>query len=80
MQAMVSCVSEGTGNVTRALKVAGMWESTLFLWSSDNGGPQYWLGNNYPLRVSIYSTDSWKPWLAAGCLAAWLPACLPGLY
>ena len=27
-----------------------MWESTLLLWSSDNGGPQYWLGNNYPLR------------------------------
>ena len=50
MQAMVSCVSEGTGNVTRALKKAGMWDTTLFLWSSDNGGPQYWLGNNYPLR------------------------------
>lgn len=50
MQAMVSCVSEGTGNVTRALKKAGMWADTLFLWSSDNGGPQYWLGNNYPLR------------------------------
>ena len=41
MQAMVGCVSEGTGNVTRALKAAGMWETTLFLWSSDNGGPQY---------------------------------------
>jgi hypothetical protein len=50
MQAMVSCVSEGTGNVTRALKRAGMWDTTLFLWSSDNGGPQYWLANNYPLR------------------------------
>ena len=50
MQAMVSCVSEGTGNVSRALKKAGMWDTTLFLWSSDNGGPQYWLGNNFPLR------------------------------
>jgi arylsulfatase A-like enzyme len=36
MQAMVACVSEGTGNVTRALKKAGMWDTTLFLWSSDN--------------------------------------------
>lgn len=50
MQAMVSCVSEGTGNVSRALKRAGMWSNTLFLWAADNGGPQYWLGNNYPLR------------------------------
>ena len=50
MQAMVACVSEGTGNVSRALKAAGMWDTTLFLWSSDNGGPQYWLGNNYPYR------------------------------
>ena len=50
MQAMVSCVSEGTGNVTRALKQARMWADTLLLWSSDNGGPQYWLGNNHPLR------------------------------
>ena len=49
MAAMVSCVSEGTGNVSRALRSAGMWEDTLFLWSADNGGPQYWLGNNFPL-------------------------------
>lgn len=42
MQAMMNCVSEGTGNVTRALKEHGMWETTLFLWSADNGGPQYW--------------------------------------
>ena len=39
MQAMVGCVSEGTGNVSRALKKAGMWDSTLFLWSSDVRAP-----------------------------------------
>ena len=50
MAAMVSCVSEGTGNVSRALKAAGMWEDSLFVWAADNGGPQYWLGNNYPFR------------------------------
>ena len=32
MAAMVSCVSEGTGNVSRALREAGMWETTLFIW------------------------------------------------
>jgi arylsulfatase I/J len=56
MQAMMSCVSEGTGNVTRALKKAGMWETTLFLWSSDNGGPQYWLGNNCESEWCYFAT------------------------
>ena len=55
MAAMVSCVSEGTGNVSRALRRAGMWDSTLFLWSSDNGGPQYWLGNNCAFGLNAYS-------------------------
>ena len=53
MAAMVSCVSEGTGNVSRALRQAGMWETTLFLWSADNGGPQYWLGNNCELSACV---------------------------
>jgi hypothetical protein len=89
MAAMVSCVSEGTGNVSRALREAGMWETTLFIWcvrrehlvdatlplprcsrlrcrwlamvaairSADNGGPQYWLGNNYPLRYALLATN-----------------------
>eukprot|EP01059_Diplonema_ambulator_P008473 TRINITY_DN1810_c0_g1_i1.p1 TRINITY_DN1810_c0_g1~~TRINITY_DN1810_c0_g1_i1.p1 ORF type:complete len:503 (+),score=147.16 TRINITY_DN1810_c0_g1_i1:154-1509(+) len=50
MNAMVSCVAEATVNVTDALKAKGMWENTLFVWASDNGGPQYWSANNYPLR------------------------------
>eukprot|EP01059_Diplonema_ambulator_P001946 TRINITY_DN1159_c0_g1_i1.p1 TRINITY_DN1159_c0_g1~~TRINITY_DN1159_c0_g1_i1.p1 ORF type:complete len:498 (+),score=132.38 TRINITY_DN1159_c0_g1_i1:36-1529(+) len=50
MQAMVSCVAEATANVTNALKAKGMWDNTLFVWASDNGGPQYWSANNYPLR------------------------------
>ncbi len=52
MAAMVSCVSEGSGNVSRALRRTGMWDSTLFLWSADNGGPQYWLGNNCALDLN----------------------------
>ena len=50
MQAMSSCVADATMNVTAALKAKGMWENTLFIWSADNGGPQYWSGNNHPLR------------------------------
>ena len=54
---MVSCVSEGTGNVTRALKEAGMWETTLFIWSSDNGGPQYCTYASWYECVSVYTCD-----------------------
>eukprot|EP01047_Picozoa_sp_COSAG01_P072596 COSAG01_NODE_11586_length_1898_cov_1.642222_2_plen_74_part_00 len=67
MQAMVSCVSEGTGNVTRALKRAGMWDTTLFLWSSDNGGPQYWLANNYPLRGGSKFSIRYLPRYSRSC-------------
>eukprot|EP01064_Diplonema_japonicum_P008072 TRINITY_DN15601_c0_g1_i1.p1 TRINITY_DN15601_c0_g1~~TRINITY_DN15601_c0_g1_i1.p1 ORF type:complete len:512 (+),score=90.07 TRINITY_DN15601_c0_g1_i1:51-1538(+) len=50
MQAMVSCVADATVNITDALKRKNMWDNTLFVWASDNGGPQYWSANNYPLR------------------------------
>lgn len=50
MQGMLTCVDEATGNMTRLLKAKGMWANTLLLWSADNGGPQYWNANNYPLR------------------------------
>ena len=50
IQGMVACVGDATYNVTEALKRKGMWNNTLFIWSSDNGGPQYWEGNNYPFR------------------------------
>ena len=50
MQAMLTCVDEATGNLTAALKRHGLWSGTLLVWSSDNGGPQYWAANNHPFR------------------------------
>ena len=50
MQGMLTCVDEATGNLTSALRSKDMWDSTLMLWSADNGGPQYWNANNWPLR------------------------------
>lgn len=52
--ALVTFMDEMIGNVTNALKDKGMWENTLVVFSSDNGGPIYYNGtgggNNYPLR------------------------------
>ena len=36
---MLSCLDEGVGNVTAALKAAGLEDSTLVLFVADNGGP-----------------------------------------
>eukprot|EP01063_Lacrimia_lanifica_P001939 TRINITY_DN11001_c0_g2_i2.p1 TRINITY_DN11001_c0_g2~~TRINITY_DN11001_c0_g2_i2.p1 ORF type:complete len:493 (+),score=163.32 TRINITY_DN11001_c0_g2_i2:27-1505(+) len=49
---MMTCVAEATMNITNALKAKGMWDNTLMVWASDNGGPSYdnLQGNNYPLR------------------------------
>jgi arylsulfatase I/J len=37
-------------NLTTALKDRGMWNNTLLIQMSDNGGPAGLSGNNYPLR------------------------------
>jgi len=50
--AMIALMDEAVGNITQHLKVRGMWENTLVLWSSDNGGAVHLAGgaNSYPLR------------------------------
>lgn len=49
--AMVSYMDAVVGNVTTTVKAKGMWEKTLVIGSSDNGGPVYAGGgsNNHPL-------------------------------
>ncbi|KAJ1449643.1 alkaline-phosphatase-like protein, partial [Pelagophyceae sp. CCMP2097] len=46
---MLALMDEGVGNVTRALQEAAMWEDTLLLFTSDNGGVGAF-GNNFPLH------------------------------
>jgi len=36
---MLSAADEGVGNVTQALKEMGMWDNTLVIFTTDNGGP-----------------------------------------
>ncbi|XP_048242603.1 arylsulfatase B-like isoform X3 [Haliotis rufescens] len=47
---MVSALDEAVGNVTKALKEKGLFENTLILFTTDNGGPLENDANNWPLR------------------------------
>lgn len=58
--AMVSAMDEAMGNITGALKATELWNDTLIVFASDNGGPTgvgrvgpvaaRCAANNYPLR------------------------------
>ncbi len=51
-EGMVHCLDSGIGNITTALRAKGMWNRTLIVFSSDNGGREDggFGGNNWPLR------------------------------
>jgi arylsulfatase I/J len=55
--AMTLYMDETVGKLTEALKARGMWDDTLIIFTSDNGGPIYEPGsaNNHPLKGGKYS-------------------------
>ena len=53
---MASAMDESVLNITAALRRTGLWRSSLFVYSSDNGGPSLVGGpsfaNNFPVPVA----------------------------
>ncbi|CAH3182794.1 unnamed protein product [Porites lobata] len=47
---MVENVDEAIGNITEAMKTAGLWDNTLLIVTTDNGGASDEGGYNWPLR------------------------------
>lgn len=46
----LSALDEGVGKVVEALKEAGIYDNTLIVFSTDNGGQASKGASNYPLR------------------------------
>lgn len=76
--AMAKFLDDAIANLTGALKSKGMWENTLVLFASDNGGPIYAGGNNYPLRGGKYSEFEGGVRVVAFASGGYLPTSVQG--
>ena len=57
LYSMVAVVDAAVANLTTVLRDRGMWDTTLFVFTADNGGAIH-ASSNYPLRG--YKTTPWE--------------------
>ena len=50
LAAMTMALDESIGRIVNAFKDKGVWDDTLVLFTTDNGGSTLYGGNNWPLR------------------------------
>eukprot|EP01105_Mastigella_eilhardi_P005255 TRINITY_DN16_c0_g2_i1.p1 TRINITY_DN16_c0_g2~~TRINITY_DN16_c0_g2_i1.p1 ORF type:complete len:362 (-),score=92.60 TRINITY_DN16_c0_g2_i1:796-1827(-) len=72
---MVTAMDEGVGNVTKALKESGLWDNTVLIFASDNGGPWLATANNYPLRGQ--KATNWEGGIRASAFLTGVQLCPP---
>ena len=57
--AMLSAIDQSISQVVETLKQVGMYENTLIIFTTDNGGSVSHAGSNYPLRLIIFYVYLW---------------------
>ena len=74
--AMVYYMDQVIGQLVEALKMKSMWENTLLVFFSDNGGPVYSPGssNNFPLKGGKYSDFEGGIRVNALASGGWIPS------
>jgi len=53
---MVTAMDDAVGNITEALKSSNLYDNSVILWFSDNGGP---IANWPPGHVTAYGASNW---------------------
>jgi len=69
--ALLNYLDGMVGDVVGRMKANGMWDNTVMVWSSDNGGPSD--ANNYPLRGAKFSNFEGGIHVGAFVSGGWLP-------
>ncbi|MFC2115929.1 sulfatase-like hydrolase/transferase [Bacteroidota bacterium] len=69
LMAMLRHLDNGIGDVVRTLKEEGLWENTLLIFLTDNGGAESMFANNSPLRD--FKQTNWEGGIRTPFVISW---------